>query len=236
MSQKVDLSSALVLGGSALLVVSLFLSWFGEGDETISAWSAFEALDLVLAALALGAAAIASGLLDERRPGTARWLPAVAGAAFVVVAVQLIDPPPAALDAGRELGAWLALLATAVMVAGAAMSVAQVSVVLDVHGRAPRRRVPVVDRRPGSDGPAPPGEAEPAKEPGPAREPARPGGRLLTDEPNASEDRTSVLEDDPAPSPRTPSAPAPAEDPDRTQTFDPFAHEDEPRERGGDGT
>ena len=132
MSRKVDLSSGLVLAGALLLALSLFLDWFAPG---LTGWNLFEALDLVLAALALGAAAIAAGRADRALPSAPRWLPVVAGSAFVIVAVQLIDPPPVALDGDRELGAWMALGATVLMVAGAALAVARVSVVVDVRER-----------------------------------------------------------------------------------------------------
>jgi hypothetical protein len=227
-SQKVDLSAGLVLGGALLLFVSLFLDWFSPG---LSAWSAFEALDMLLAALAAAAAALALGRLDHVWPAAAGWLPWVAGAALLIVAVQVIDPPPAALDADREAGAWVALVAALVMAGGAAMSVAQVSVVLDVRGRDRRRRVPVVDRRPGAtaDAPAPAASAaaatpDPVPAPAPEapapRRSRRPGARLLDDEPAAGA------------RPAVPADPAPAEDPDRTQAFDALADADlEDRDR-----
>jgi hypothetical protein len=141
-SRKVDLSSGLALAGALALLVSLFLDWFEPG---LTGWNVFEALDLLLAALAVAAAAIAAGRADAVLPSAPRWLPVVAGTAFVVVAVQLIDPPPVALDGDRELGAWMALAATVLMVAGAALSVSRVSVVLDVRGREARRRGPTTD-------------------------------------------------------------------------------------------
>lgn len=257
-SQKVDLSSILVFGGSALLFLSLFLDWFGVGGDAVSAWTVFETLDIVLAALALAAAAIAAGRLDSFTPTAVRWLPGLAGAALVVVAVQLVDPPPAALGADREVGAWFALVATLLMAGGAAMSMARVSVVLDVSGR-DRRRVPVVDRRPGSG--AEPAEAPADPEPRSTDRPGsvttgRPSGRLLADEPagtagggvegagtaagrnrEAAGDRTAPTKLS-APvtgegAGRPPAEPAPAVDPDRTQTFEAFGDEEEPEERGG---
>ncbi|MBA3327261.1 MAG: hypothetical protein H0T43_03055, partial [Solirubrobacterales bacterium] len=139
-NRKLDLSSGLTLAGALLLLISLFLHWF---EPDLTGWNAFEALDLVLAALALGAAAIAAGRAERALPSAARWLPVIAGVAFVIVAVQLIDPPPVAGPEGdRELGAWLALVGTALMVAAAALAAAHVSVVVDVREREPPHRGP----------------------------------------------------------------------------------------------
>lgn len=143
-SRKLDVPAGLVLAGAALLLVALFLDWF---SPDLSGWNAFEALDLVLAAIAIGAAAIAAGRLDRRLPGAVRWLAPLAGLAFVVVAVQLIDPPPVAFEEDREIGAWLALVGTVLMAAGAALTVARVNIVLDVSERERRERRPAVDRR-----------------------------------------------------------------------------------------
>lgn len=204
MSQKVDLSSALVLGGSGLLVVSLFLRWFGAGDAALSGWTAFESLDLVLTALAAGSAAVALGRLDVLWPTAARWLPAIAGAVLVIVVVQLVDPPPIAQDTDREAGIWIAGLASLAMAAGAALSVARVSVVLDVRGRDLRRSVPVVDRRPGSSAGAAP-DPEPVNRSVPPSRRAAAAARPAP-EPEPEPDADLDLDE--------------ATDPDRTQAFD----------------
>jgi hypothetical protein len=164
---KIDVPTGLVLAGAVALLASLFLDWFSPG---LSGWNAFEALDLLLAALAAGAAAIAAGRLDRARPAPATLLPALSLAALLIVAVQLADPPPVAFDADREAGAWVALAGTLLMAAGSVLTVARVSVVVDVRGRDIRRRVPAVDARDstpvGGHAPATP-RVEPAA-PGPA--------------------------------------------------------------------
>ena len=81
------------------LLVGLFLAWYGE----LSAWDAFELTDVLLAALAVAA------LVAAVRPADAdaeyldrRALPWIVGAAFVLVAAELLNPPPAA--GGQDLG------------------------------------------------------------------------------------------------------------------------------------
>jgi hypothetical protein len=148
MRQRFDAGTALVAVGAVVLLVSLFLDWYGPpgGSGGVSAWTSFEVLDLLLAALALAAIA-AMVVAGDAGPLLLRALPWICTTALVIVASQLIDPPPAAVDAERETGAWLALGATLVMGAGALLSAARISVVVDVQGRERRRRMAAVDRR-----------------------------------------------------------------------------------------
>ncbi len=139
MNRTFDLGAGMLTLGGLLLLVSLFLPWF-DGD---SAWSAFESLDVLLAALAVAGIAHGAGRLgDDTRIGLA-----IAGGALLAVAVQLLDPPPAYSNADLDSGAWLAFVAGALMVAGAAQLVASFSVSVDVRSRERRRRVAAVDRR-----------------------------------------------------------------------------------------
>jgi hypothetical protein len=175
MRQRFDAGTVLVAAGAVLLLVSLFLDWFGPpggGGGGVSAWTSFEVLDLLLAALAL--AAISTLVVDgETAAVLQRALPWISLTALVIVASQLIDPPPAVLDADRETGAWLALAGTLVMACGSLLSSARISVVVDVQGRERRRRMAAVDRReePAADSadapaaPAPPA-APPPRDPG----------------------------------------------------------------------
>jgi peptidoglycan/LPS O-acetylase OafA/YrhL len=140
MNRTIDVGAGLLTLGGLLLLVGLFLPWF-DGD---SAWTAFEALDLVLAALAVGAIAAGAGRLGE----DARAGLIIALAALVAVAVQLLDSPPAYSNADLDSGAWFSLVAAVVMVVGAAQTLASFSVSVDVRGRERRRRVAAVDRRP----------------------------------------------------------------------------------------
>jgi hypothetical protein len=138
--ERFDAGTGLVALGGVLLLVSLFIDWFTPGGD---AWAVFEIVDILLAAL--GVAAILAAL--PRPGGLDRAVPAIAYAALVIVAVQLIDQPPAARGAGLETGAWLALAGTLVMALGATLSAASISVTVDVKGRERRRRTAAIDAR-----------------------------------------------------------------------------------------
>ncbi len=168
MPRRIDAGDVLAALGALLVLVGLFLDWFGGANG----WEAFEALDLVLAALALAAiaaAAAGAGLLAAPSP---RLLAPLGVALLAVVALQMVDPPPAIGDEDDDLGAgaWLALAGAALVLIGGLMRVARVSVSVSVGGRDVRRRVPAVDRRPVPD----PGAAgsTAGSSPAPAREEA----------------------------------------------------------------
>jgi peptidoglycan/LPS O-acetylase OafA/YrhL len=140
MDRRFDLGRALLALGGALLLISLFLEWYDTGP---TGWQVFEALDLVLAALAVTALAVA--VWPEEAPAWSAVLIPVA--ALFVVAVQLVDAPPAAGDGKPSTGAWVALAGALAMAAGAALSLARISVIVQVAERERRRRVAAVDRR-----------------------------------------------------------------------------------------
>ncbi len=147
MPRRIDAGPALAALGALLLLVSLFLDWFGRA----SGWAVFELVDLVLAGLAVAALLAAAERGIERR-----WLPAIGAAALVVVAVQLFEPPPAARGGDRDTGAWVALAGALLLAIGGVLTTAAVSVSVQVRGAADparRRRVSAVDRR-AADGPA----------------------------------------------------------------------------------
>jgi hypothetical protein len=151
MTRRLEAGPLLVTLGALLLLVSLFLSWFtGE----ITAWQAFEVWDLVLFVLALGAIAAGLGLATQDvELIDRRVLPAAVAAVAVIVASQILDPPPAAATSDPDTGAWLALGAALLMCAGAVLTFGRVHLSLTVEGREPRRRhVAAVDAR----GPADP--------------------------------------------------------------------------------
>jgi|1185.fasta_scaffold401801_1 hypothetical protein len=138
MARRFDLGRALLAAGAALLFVSLFVDWYDNGQN---GWELFEALDLVLAAIAAGAVYVAI-----RADVMAPWVPAaLAGAALVIVAVQLVDAPPAAGDGSLDSGAWLALGGALLMSAGAILS--RFAITVELRERDRRRRVAAVDRR-----------------------------------------------------------------------------------------
>jgi peptidoglycan/LPS O-acetylase OafA/YrhL len=151
MTRRLEAGPLLVALGAVLLLVSLFLTWFtGE----ITAWEAFEVWDLVLFVLALGAIAAGLGLTTQDvELVDRRLLPAAVAVVAVIVASQILDPPPAASGSDPDTGAWLALGAALLMCVGAVLTFGRVHLSLTVEGREPRRRrVAAVDAR----GPAEP--------------------------------------------------------------------------------
>lgn len=140
MPRRFDLGRAVLFAGSALLFVSLFIAWYDPG---LTAWEAFEALDLVLAGLAV--AGVVAAVRPDLMPPWA--VVAVPAAAVVIVFVQLVNQPPAAVSAPLASGAWLGLAGALLMGAGAALSLAAISVTVNVRERDARRRVAAVDRR-----------------------------------------------------------------------------------------
>jgi hypothetical protein len=202
--ERFDATAGLVVIGAVLLLVSLFIDWYRPGGN---AWAVFELVDVALAGAAIcGLLAVA-----PRFDGLARALPVIALATFAVVAVQIIDLPPAARGAERETGVWLALAGSGLMALGALLAAASISVTVDVRERERRRRTAAVDAREA-------GAAEPADD----ETVGRPGRRLQR--------REGSLYDAEA-SPRSAPAPArpePAADPQRTQALDPVDPPKEP--------
>ena len=135
--------------------------WYDPGGD---AWAVFESLDLLLVG-----AAVCGLLAVAPRFGTGglgRALPLISVAAFAIVLVQLIDPPPVVSHSSLATGAWLALAATATMALGAILGAASISVTVDVRGRERRRRTAAIDARESA--------AEAAEAAAPS-EPGRPG-------------------------------------------------------------
>ena len=196
MRERFDAGTGLVAVGAVLLLVSLFIDWYKPGGD---AWAVFEALDLALAG-----AAICGLLAVAPRFGTGglgRALPLIAAAALAIVAIQLIDPPPAVRDSDIATGGWLALAATAIMAGGALLSAASISITVDVRGRERRRRTAAIDAR---EGAAEAAEAAPAEP-----EPPRSARRFARREQPPLEPREAVAEE-------------PADDPERTQALEPI--------------
>jgi hypothetical protein len=144
MTRRFEVGPILVALGAALLLVSLFLDWYGP----LNAWEAFEVVEVLLAVLAIAALVVALGqLVPDIGSGERRWLPAIVVAVAVLVAAELVDPPPAAGNEALEQGAWLAFAAALVMVAGAVLSVGRISFAVAIEGREVRQRVAVLDHR-----------------------------------------------------------------------------------------
>ena len=116
--------------GAVMLLVSLFLDWF---KPSLSAWTTFEIVDLLLAGIALavlyacfehfrGVAATSAG----GRTGTP-WAAPAAGLALIIVVATLLNHPPAAIGLGVKVGIWIALAGALLMTAGALIDRAGVS-------------------------------------------------------------------------------------------------------------
>jgi hypothetical protein len=152
--RRIALGPLIGAAGAVLLVVSLFLDWYDE----LSAWTSFEVLDLLLAGIA--SAALVSlagqlGLVPARRRviGAGAALPLGAVAVLVVVS-QLINHPPAGVDRDPKIGLWLGLAGAALLLAGATLAAARISLAVDVRRRVEPEPPPRTEPPPGPE-PAP---------------------------------------------------------------------------------
>jgi hypothetical protein len=146
MARRIDAGEIVAALGGLLVLVALFLDWYGD----TTGWGAFELVDLLLAALALGALAIAASSFGAGWPLSPRTLVPIGLALLVIVAVQLGDRPPAVEDGDLDAGAWLALAGAALVLIGGILRTSSISVHIDVGGRDVRHRVAAVDRRGGA--------------------------------------------------------------------------------------
>lgn len=145
MTRRIEAGPVLVGLGALVLLISLFLDWY---QPAVTAWEAFEVLDLLLAALGIAALVAAVGAIRPEATVVERhWLPAIVAAITIIVVAQLLDPPPALVDGDPDTGAWLALGAAIVMCIGTLLTLGRVSFALTVEGRDTRRRVAAVDHR-----------------------------------------------------------------------------------------
>jgi hypothetical protein len=142
--RRFEVGPILVALAALVLLVSLFLEWYGP----LTAWDAFEVVEVLLAALAVMALVIAVGqVVPDLDYLERRWLPAVVLAIAVLVAAEMINPPPAAGDEELGAGIWLAFGAAIVMFIGTVLTFGRVRFAVSVEGRQVRERVPVVDHR-----------------------------------------------------------------------------------------
>jgi hypothetical protein len=102
-----------------LLLISLFLDWYGDPSET--AWEAFSVLDLILVLLALSAISVPVVTATHRVPAlplAIESLTALFGfLGVLLVAIRVLNLPGEA--DGREIGLWIGLVATLGILAGA---------------------------------------------------------------------------------------------------------------------
>lgn len=138
MQGRLNLAGGLAVLGAVLLLVGLSLDWY---EPQISAWTAFEIVDLLLAAIAAAVAAVslARGPGRPRLEALGAWLPIAALAALVLVLAALVNPPPAAIDRPLEIGAWVSLLGALLLVAAALLRTTKVSVVVTMRPRSQGR-------------------------------------------------------------------------------------------------
>jgi hypothetical protein len=128
---RIEASAALAAAGGVALLVSLFLTWY---DPDLTAWTAFEVLDLVLAAIAIASLVAAASEVGFGAAIPARWLPALGGVALVVVVAALINHPPLALGHPPRAGIWLAFGASLLILTGGLLRVARISLAVTFDG------------------------------------------------------------------------------------------------------
>lgn len=142
---RIDAGTLVIAVGALMLLVSLFCDWYGStnGADAITAWTAFEIVDVLLATLALTAIyTIAASLF-----GTGSWpmpspwvLPLAGPVALVLIVVSIVNPPPVLLftaHATREVGIWVGLAGAALMCLGVVLGRVRISLVLAGRERAP---------------------------------------------------------------------------------------------------
>jgi hypothetical protein len=157
--RTLDAGRLLIGLGAVVLLISLFLDWYGEGrvgGSSITAWTSFEFVDLLLAALAIATIyAVIEGIAAPpgapRPPAALLWF--AGPLALILILASIIDEPPlvAGLDATVEAGAWIAVAAALAMTVGAALSTLRISVVV---GARERREAGAGERREASADPA----------------------------------------------------------------------------------
>jgi hypothetical protein len=102
-----------------LLLIALFLPWYGDPSRT--GWESFTVLDLILALLALAAISVPIVTAAHRVPAlplAVESLTALFGVLGVLLVLIRVLNLPGDAD-GREIGLWLGLVATLGITAGA---------------------------------------------------------------------------------------------------------------------
>lgn len=135
--RRLDAGRILAALGAIALLVGLFLDWYSlEGralDASLSAWTAFEIVDLLLALLALVAiaAALRGFVARPDLPEVPSGLLVPAGfAALLLVTVSIINFPPAASGGDPEAGIWISFVGAVAMALGALLRNAGIALVV----------------------------------------------------------------------------------------------------------
>lgn len=157
MPERINASQVLVVAGAVVLFVSLFLNWYEPrfaGESGLSAWTAFELGDILLAGLCLIAAAAVIPVPREDGAGTlvaTRWLPWIGVAALAFVAISLVNDPPAVRERGLEAGAWIGLAGAALLAIGGLLSFARVSLVVTLRPADSEAPTATTTKQPGTN-------------------------------------------------------------------------------------
>ena len=108
--QPIGLGNGLVVAGAVILFASLFFNWWegSAGEINVSAWTALEVADLILAALAIIAIVLAlpapPGTEEFNRKGEA-WLPWLGPTALLLIIASLLTDPPTVSGLSLAFGA-----------------------------------------------------------------------------------------------------------------------------------
>jgi hypothetical protein len=126
--RKVRTGEIVAAAGGVALLIAMFLPWYGlRGREaSLDAWSALSIVDLVLALVAVLGIALLVVQVVGRGPAGPVALGVILGTlsivAFVLVAYRILNQPGPNEFVSVRAGAWLALLATAVIAGGTWLS------------------------------------------------------------------------------------------------------------------
>jgi len=139
-TRTISLGALLGVIGALLLLVSLFLDWYARSSgEGATAFTVFELLDLLLAGLSIATLVSLADRLGVSLPrhvalSSTAALP-LAVLALLIVISQLLNHPPAAIgpDLEPDVGLWLALAGSALMLCGAILRSARVSLAVDAE-------------------------------------------------------------------------------------------------------
>ncbi len=158
MSERIDAWPLLAAVGALMVLISLFLDWY---EPDLSAWTTFEIVDLLLAAISVAfIVAVVSRLTGTRTRGPVvrdAWLPVLAVGTLVLVALSLVNHPPAAINLGEKVGIWIALAGSLVMVIGSLAGRTRISFSFSFREPEPGRPVEPSSGR-GEPAPPPTGE------------------------------------------------------------------------------
>jgi hypothetical protein len=121
--------------GALVVIVSLFLDWY----DSLTGWTLFEIDDLVLVGLGLwtifalaGSFGVVKGSFN---PAGALIASIVA---LVIVVTQIVNDPPAVAGGGgpdKDIGIWLALGGSGLMVVGALLATTHISLAVETRPR-----------------------------------------------------------------------------------------------------